>query len=29
MKDETILLDYNHPRAGQNLNFDVKILTFE
>ena len=29
MKDETVVLDYNHPLAGQNLNFDIKILAVE
>jgi FKBP-type peptidyl-prolyl cis-trans isomerase 2 len=29
MKDETIVLDYNHPLAGQKLNFDIKILAIE
>ncbi len=26
IKKETVLLDYNHPLAGQTLYFDVKIL---
>jgi FKBP-type peptidyl-prolyl cis-trans isomerase SlyD len=26
VKDTTIVLDFNHPLAGQALNFDVKIL---
>ncbi len=26
IKEETVLLDYNHPLAGQTLYFDVKIL---
>ncbi len=26
IKDETVLLDYNHPLAGHTLHFDVKIL---
>ncbi len=26
IKGETVLLDYNHPLAGQTLYFDVKIL---
>ena len=26
IKEETILLDYNHPLAGKTLNFDVKIM---
>lgn len=26
VRDETIVLDFNHPLAGQALNFDIKIL---
>jgi FKBP-type peptidyl-prolyl cis-trans isomerase SlyD len=26
IKEETIMLDYNHPLAGKTLNFDVKIM---
>ncbi len=26
IKEETVMLDYNHPLAGQTLYFDVKIL---
>jgi FKBP-type peptidyl-prolyl cis-trans isomerases 2 len=26
IKEETVLLDYNHPLAGKTLNFDVKIM---
>lgn len=26
VKEETIVLDFNHPLAGKALNFDVKIL---
>lgn len=26
VREETIVLDFNHPLAGQALNFDVKIL---
>ena len=29
VKEETIILDFNHPLAGQALNFDVKILAIE
>lgn len=29
VNEETIVLDFNHPLAGQGLNFDVKILAIE
>lgn len=29
VKDETIILDFNHPLAGKELNFSVKILDIE
>ncbi len=29
IKEETVLLDYNHPLAGQTLHFDVKILAVQ
>jgi len=29
VKDEEIVLDLNHPLAGQALDFDVKILAIE
>lgn len=29
VKEETIVLDFNHPLAGQPLNFDVKVLAIE
>lgn len=29
VKEETIILDFNHPLAGQALNFDIKILAIE
>ena len=29
IKEDTVLLDYNHPLAGKTLNFDVKILAVE
>jgi FKBP-type peptidyl-prolyl cis-trans isomerase SlyD len=25
VKDKTIVVDFNHPLAGQTLNFDVKV----
>ena len=25
IKDKTVMLDYNHPLAGKELNFDIKI----
>jgi FKBP-type peptidyl-prolyl cis-trans isomerase SlyD len=27
--DETIVLDFNHPLAGEALNFDIKILAIQ
>jgi len=24
--DETVLLDYNHPMAGKNLNFEIEVV---
>jgi FKBP-type peptidyl-prolyl cis-trans isomerase SlyD len=27
IKPETVILDLNHPLAGKNLNFDVKVLS--
>ncbi len=29
VRDESIVLDFNHPLAGQALNFDVKVLAIE
>jgi FKBP-type peptidyl-prolyl cis-trans isomerase SlyD len=29
IKEETVLLDFNHPLAGKTLYFDVKILDIE
>jgi FKBP-type peptidyl-prolyl cis-trans isomerase SlyD len=29
IKENTVLLDYNHPLAGKTLNFDVKILAVQ
>jgi FKBP-type peptidyl-prolyl cis-trans isomerase 2 len=29
LKDDTIVLDLNHPLAGEALNFDLKILAIE
>ena len=29
IKDETVVLDFNHPLAGQTLHFDVKILDIQ
>jgi len=29
VREEELVLDLNHPLAGQNLNFDVRILTIE
>jgi len=26
LKDETVILDFNHPLAGKTLYFDVKVL---
>ena len=27
VKDESVVLDYNHPLAGEDLNFDVEIIS--
>ena len=27
--DDRIILDFNHPLAGQNLNFDVRIIAVD
>ncbi|MGB6641766.1 MAG: FKBP-type peptidyl-prolyl cis-trans isomerase [Thermoanaerobaculia bacterium] len=29
VREETIILDFNHPLAGQALNFDIKVLAIE
>ena len=29
VREETIVLDFNHPLAGQVLNFDIKVLGIE
>jgi FKBP-type peptidyl-prolyl cis-trans isomerase SlyD len=29
VKDETVVLDFNHPLAGKTLSFDVKVLDVE
>ncbi len=29
VQDDKIILDFNHPLAGQSLNFDVKVLAIE
>jgi len=29
VKDSTVVLDFNHPLAGQTLQFDVKIVAVE
>lgn len=29
VKEETIVLDFNHPLAGEALNFDIKILSIQ
>lgn len=29
VREESIILDFNHPLAGETLNFDVKILAIE
>jgi FKBP-type peptidyl-prolyl cis-trans isomerase SlyD len=26
LKDETVVIDFNHPLAGKTLHFDVKVL---
>jgi len=28
VKEQVVMLDYNHPLAGEKLFFDVKILAF-
>jgi len=29
IKDETIVLDFNHPLAGQDLTFDIRVVSIE
>ncbi|HSE04911.1 MAG TPA: peptidylprolyl isomerase [Methylomirabilota bacterium] len=29
IKDKTVVIDYNHPLAGQTLHFDVKVLNVQ
>jgi FKBP-type peptidyl-prolyl cis-trans isomerase 2 len=29
IRDDTVVLDFNHPLAGEALNFDVRILSIE
>ncbi|MGH7796659.1 MAG: FKBP-type peptidyl-prolyl cis-trans isomerase [Candidatus Binatia bacterium] len=29
VKDDTVVLDFNHPFAGKTLNFDVKVVDIE
>ena len=29
LKDETVILDFNHPLAGKTLRFDVKVLNIQ
>ena len=26
VEDETVTIDFNHPLAGKNLNFDLELL---
>ncbi len=29
VKDETVLLDFNHPLAGKDLTFDIRVVAIE
>jgi FKBP-type peptidyl-prolyl cis-trans isomerase SlyD len=29
VKDETVVLDFNHPLAGENLTFDIRVVSIE
>src|SRR5262249_17921263 len=29
IKDDTVILDFNHPLAGKTLHFDVKVLDIQ
>ena len=29
VREETVILDFNHPLAGQALNFDIKVLAID
>jgi FKBP-type peptidyl-prolyl cis-trans isomerase 2 len=29
IKDDTVVLDFNHPLAGKNLRFDVRVVAIE
>jgi FKBP-type peptidyl-prolyl cis-trans isomerase 2 len=29
VKDKSVMLDFNHPLAGKELQFDVKIVSIE
>lgn len=29
VKDETVVLDFNHPLAGKNLTFDIRVVSVE
>ncbi|MBN2121376.1 MAG: peptidylprolyl isomerase [Candidatus Omnitrophica bacterium] len=29
VKDNTVMVDFNHPLAGKTLNFDVKIVSIQ